>query len=231
MKKLLLLSIFSICWFLCFCQYTTSEYIILPKSGNPIESIQCYRNNNSIEYLLRGEYMYIEIDDILLIYKDGKELNFNELTTKTDEENQKKQDSKKQPSNESKETPKQGEKTVTNTNVYQQTNNIFTVFEEIELVVINRGLGSATWAEAKSMCVELDRGGFRDWYLPSKNELIMILETKNKEFKDNLSSFWYWSSTEINDKNAYNVSKNAWATDEKKKNDGPDCLCVRKISQ
>jgi hypothetical protein len=105
------------------------------------------------------------------------------------------------------------------------------VFEELGLTVINKGLGSATWTEAKNMCKELDRGGFNDWYLPSKNELVMIFDAKDEILKNGLSSFWYWSSTEIDDKKAYNVSKNAWATDEKKKNDGPDCLCVRKNGQ
>ena len=124
--------------------------------------------------------------------------------------------------------PNQNERNITNSNIRQQTNGIF-VFEDLGLMVMNRGLGSASWQYAKNKCIESEKGGFTNWYLPSKDELVMIFETKDENFKKGLDSFWYWSSTEISDKKAYNVSRNAWATDETKKNDGPDCLCVRKL--
>ena len=82
MKKIFILMCFFICSLPCFCQY-----IILPKSGDPIESSKCYRNDNSIEYLLKGNYIKVEADKIELIYKDGKEVNFNELPIKTEEAN------------------------------------------------------------------------------------------------------------------------------------------------
>jgi len=113
--------------------------------------------------------------------------------------------------------------------VSMQTNDVFTVFPGFGFMVINNGLGKGTWLEAKNTCAELNRGGFNDWYLPSKKELVMLLEPKDSEFKKGLTSFWFWSSTEIDAKKAYNVSKNGWDSDEKKNNDGPDCLCFRKI--
>lgn len=122
-----------------------------------------------------------------------------------------------------------------------QTNTIYTVFEELEIMVLNRSLGSTTWFQAKEMCAELNEGGFSDWYLLSKNELEVIFEKNNekqinsmpdyKRFINGLSSYWYWSSTEIDNKKAYNVSKNVWVSDEKKKAESPDCLCGRKINR
>jgi hypothetical protein len=50
--------------------------------------------------------------------------------------------------------------------------------------------------EATLLCVELDQGGFQDWFLPSKDELnLMYINLKRK----NLGGFgndFYWSSSE-----------------------------------
>lgn len=119
--------------------------------------------------------------------------------------------------------------TSSSSGVSEQTNSTFTAFEALGFMVINNALGNGTWLEAKNMCAELNRGGFNDWYLPSRGELVMLLERKEIELKRNLKSFWYWSSTEIDTKKAYNVSKNGWASDEKKSSDSPNCLCFRKI--
>jgi len=129
-----------------------------------------------------------------------------------------------------KKPPVYNENTVRNNTtpqVSQQTNSNFIVFENLGLMVMTKGIGSATWYEAKNKCWELEKGGFKDWYLPSKDELVMIFETKNENFIEGLGSFWYWSSTEINDKKAYNIGTNAWASDENK-NKKINCLCVRK---
>ena len=107
----------------------------------------------------------------------------------------------------------------------------FTKFKELELMVTNSGHGLATWLEAKSICAELNIENFNDWYLPSKDELVKIFETGDKDFNDGLVSFWHWSSTEINDKKAYNVGKSGWASDAIKSNKRVDCLCVRKVKQ
>jgi len=112
-----------------------------------------------------------------------------------------------------------------------QSNSVLTVFSDLGLAVLNKPLGSGNWENAKTMCKDLNIGGYKDWYLPSKNELVMIFGSSNKIYMSNLRSFWYWSSTEIDDKKAYNVSQSSWATDEKKKDKGPDCICVRKLNK
>ena len=125
----------------------------------------------------------------------------------------------------------QDKKDNTQANVFPQTNSIYTTFNELGLMITNKNLGDVTWDNAKELCAGLEIGGFSDWYLPSKNELVMIFQIENKRFKDGLSGFWYWSSTAIGDKKAYNISKSGWTSDEKKKSNSPGCLCVRKIKQ
>jgi hypothetical protein len=97
-------------------------------------------------------------------------------------------------------------------------------------MVMNRGLGDVNWFDAKRECAELNKMGFINWYLPSKEELVMIFKMKNKSFYKGLKPGWYWSSTEKNDKKAYNVwYDSGWASDETKKT-RIDCLCVHKIN-
>jgi hypothetical protein len=51
---------------------------------------------------------------------------------------------------------------------------------------------------AASMCSELDVNGFKDWYLPSKDELLLMF--KNREFIGNMrDGVWepYWSSSQF----------------------------------
>ena len=86
--------------------------------------------------------------------------------------------------------------------------------------LLNASLGNYTWFDAKEICANLTRGGFKDWYLPSKLEFEMIIK-QNPKFKEKFTSFWHWTSTEIDNKEAYNISSNGWATGEKKK----DCTC------
>ena len=126
--------------------------------------------------------------------------------------------------------PQQSQATTT------QTNSIYPIFEELGLMIINRELGTGTWYDAKIRCADLNRGGFSDWYLPSKDELEMIFKkgisndnTPISEFVKGIPSGWYWTSTEIGAKKAYNVSKGGWTSDENKKDKDVNCLCVRKI--
>jgi hypothetical protein len=55
---------------------------------------------------------------------------------------------------------------------------------------------------AASLCANLDLGGFKDWYLPSEDELNLMFKNL---FKQNLGGFsgFYWTSTE---KDLHNAS-------------------------
>ena len=55
---------------------------------------------------------------------------------------------------------------------------------------------------AAQVPVNLNYGGFSDWFLPSKDELnLMYQNLRQKEIGD-FSNDWYWSSTEYNPYNA-----------------------------
>jgi len=54
------------------------------------------------------------------------------------------------------------------------------------------------WPDAKRLCSNYNEGGFNDWRLPSKDELLLIFENLHKQGKGEFSIGTYWSSTEIN---------------------------------
>ena len=116
---------------------------------------------------------------------------------------------------------------VSSANVISENSPYYTVLFELNLL-ITKSLGNYSWFESKKICEDLSRGGFTDWYLPSKLEFETIIKQAPK-IKEEFTKSWHWTSTEINSKEAYNISSNGWATGEKKKENGPDCMCVRKI--
>jgi hypothetical protein len=66
---------------------------------------------------------------------------------------------------------------------------------------------------AARWCYELQAGGYADWYLPSCGELNLLLaqravvnETLQKMGKQRLSATWHWSSSEGDDKQAWNIN-------------------------
>ncbi len=60
--------------------------------------------------------------------------------------------------------------------------------------------GPYHWDQAKNACSLLNRLGYDDWYLPSKEELNVLYINKDKigEFNG-----WYWSATESSSRNAW----------------------------
>ena len=90
------------------CFNTFGQYIILPKKGNAIETSKCYRNDNAVEYFLKGDYISIDADKIDLIFKDGEKIDINSLPlkqtaeTKTSEKSSDLNDNKGNSSSESK---------------------------------------------------------------------------------------------------------------------------------
>jgi len=117
------------------------------------------------------------------------------------------------------------------------SNGILTTFKDLGLMVLEKDLGFVNWFEAKKICAELNRGGYTDFYLPSKTELLNIFDAKDKTFMKKIIAVFYWSSTEIDDKKAYYVSRvtNLETPSNKKIGGtpplGPNCICVRKINK
>ena len=66
-----------------------------------------------------------------------------------------------------------------------------------EKIVMSQGLGSY----AAKLCSDLVLGGYSDWYLPSKDELNKLYV--NRVAIGGFSTYFYWSSTEIDDCGAY----------------------------
>jgi hypothetical protein len=65
--------------------------------------------------------------------------------------------------------------------------------------------GHFHWEQAKNECRRLNRLGYDDWYLPSKEELNILYMNK-----DRIGGFngWYWSSTESSNNRAWGQNFN-----------------------
>ncbi len=69
-----------------------------------------------------------------------------------------------------------------------------------------------TWNEAKEYCEELDEGDFDDWWLPSEQELVSIVDTTRSDGRMIQKGFiyfkprYYWTATTY----AWNAP-HAWA--------------------
>jgi len=61
---------------------------------------------------------------------------------------------------------------------------------------------------AASVCANYDGGDFGDWYLPSKEELLLIYNNLHTQGLGGFISNWYWSSSEHNANSAWSVNFN-----------------------
>lgn len=67
--------------------------------------------------------------------------------------------------------------------------------------IINKMKGEYGMEYAAKVCESLDAYGFKDWYLPSKEELNAIYVQLDSTF--NFKNQYYWSSTESDENNAW----------------------------
>lgn len=90
--------------------------------------------------------------------------------------------------------------------------------------IMSQSQGFGLSFPAANWCVNHGNG----WYLPSAGELVYLFKVANKNGEINsalmraggnqLTNGWYWSSSEINRKEAINVSARGWASGEEKTN-------------
>jgi hypothetical protein len=57
--------------------------------------------------------------------------------------------------------------------------------------------------KAAQLCAELDFNGYRDWFLPSKDELNLMYTNLQKKGKGGFSKGWYWSSSQYGNYSAW----------------------------
>lgn len=55
-------------------------------------------------------------------------------------------------------------------------------------------------------CVQLDLSGFKDWYLPSRSEVLLMFNNLYKKGWGSFSTVSYWSSTEADADNGFMVN-------------------------
>ncbi len=59
---------------------------------------------------------------------------------------------------------------------------------------------------AASECNDLVLNGYNDWYLPSRDELVLMYQNLKTQSLGNFSNDWYWSSSQVSSGNAWYVT-------------------------
>ncbi|MCX7026723.1 MAG: DUF1566 domain-containing protein [Spirochaetes bacterium] len=75
---------------------------------------------------------------------------------------------------------------------------------------------------AAQYCADLVYGGFDDWFLPSIDELALIYHNLKLNYKGNYSNYYYWSSTEMDQYDAYIYNFYSGSVHESNKVNGDD---------
>ncbi len=65
------------------------------------------------------------------------------------------------------------------------------------LVAAKGDIGLYIWEEAMNKCTEITLHGYRDWYLPSKNELNLVYTNLHRAGLGDFVEIGYWSSTQV----------------------------------
>jgi hypothetical protein len=64
------------------------------------------------------------------------------------------------------------------------------------LVAASKDLGKYTLSEATKLCRELEINGYKDWRLPTKDELHLLFENLHSNGIGNFRKLSYWSNTQ-----------------------------------
>jgi hypothetical protein len=70
-------------------------------------------------------------------------------------------------------------------------------------------LAQGSTINAAQLCDDLVSGGYGDWFLPSRDELVFVYTNLKVAGKPGFADWGYWSSTE----DSGNSSANAWSQD------------------
>jgi len=82
------------------------------------------------------------------------------------------------------------------------------------------------WPAAKDLCSGYNGGGYNDWKLPGKDELLLIYENLHKRGLGGFNNGSYWSSTEVN---IYNSWEQNFSNGEQVQNGKSSLNSVRAI--
>lgn len=89
-----------------------------------------------------------------------------------------------------------------------------------------------TESSAAAICLNLTENGFDDWYLPAIEELNFLFRSKKEVFSTTeqnatIMEGLYWSSTEINDRNAWSLNFSSGTKIETKKQEKRNIRAIR----
>jgi hypothetical protein len=88
--------------------------------------------------------------------------------------------------------------------IFQPGDKSFIEAETHGLVVATADQGKDNWNNANQLCTNFRNGKYRDWYLPSKEELSLLY--KQKSVIGGLTDNTYWSSTEMENGNVWGIN-------------------------
>ncbi|MDE6439678.1 MAG: DUF1566 domain-containing protein, partial [Bacteroidales bacterium] len=85
------------------------------------------------------------------------------------------------------------------------------VIKAENLMVQKEDLGAEDWVTADATCKASRLGGYTDWRLPTKEELMLLYANRNL-IGGFQNAWWYWSSTEYGESHcSVNFSNGEWA--------------------
>jgi hypothetical protein len=86
------------------------------------------------------------------------------------------------------------------------------------------------WGEsgrAAQLCASLNFNGYKDWFIPSKDELDLMYKNLKRKGLGSLNGSYYWSSSQVNTVNSWNQSFRGGSQRKYFKNDTDAVRAVR----
>jgi len=83
------------------------------------------------------------------------------------------------------------------------------------LIAATSDLGKFDWANAMTVCEELELNGYNDWHLPDKEELNALYTNLKSQGASDFANDSYWSSSEYNNYYAWRQNFKTGRTDRR----------------